>query len=38
MGGEWVVKFLKSRYARLAYLLGSLAAVATALGATEKWK
>jgi hypothetical protein len=37
MGGEWVVKFLKSRYARLAYLLGSLAAVAAALEASLKW-
>ena len=38
MGVNGVVRFLNSRYARLAYLLGSLAAVATALGATEKWK
>jgi hypothetical protein len=32
-----VVRFLNSRYARLAYLLGSLAALAATLGATQKW-
>jgi hypothetical protein len=32
-----VVTFLRSRYARVAYLLASLAALVATLGASHKW-